>query len=100
MVPLVINRRRVERDRVTGNLCRYRFLHSVLAACVFYVIVIRHFATESAEPDVKMNDGGDDPIYGELVLIATTNRQTGANPFPRRERRAKRESYLLHFTPH
>lgn len=37
------------------------------------------------ERDVKMNDGGDDPIYGELVLIAIANRQTDAIPFLRRK---------------
>ncbi|EGI59959.1 hypothetical protein G5I_11746 [Acromyrmex echinatior] len=55
------------------------------------VIVIRYLAAASTtvEPDVKMNDGGNDPIYGELVLIATTNRQTDAIPFPGRKRHAK-----------
>lgn len=48
------------------------------------------------ERDVKMNDGGDDPIYGgTLVLIATTNRQTDAFPFLRRvERHARSESCI------
>ncbi|KYQ59382.1 hypothetical protein ALC60_01554 [Trachymyrmex zeteki] len=54
-------------------------------------IVIRDLtaASTTVEPDVKMNDGGNDPIYGELVLIATTNRQTDAIPFPERKRHAK-----------
>ncbi|KYM80924.1 hypothetical protein ALC53_08625 [Atta colombica] len=54
-------------------------------------IVIRYLAAASTtvEPDVKMNDGGNDPIYGELVLIATTNRQTDAIPFPGCKRHAK-----------
>lgn len=100
MAALANNHRCVERD---CNLCRYRSLLALRCLCIL--------GNCNSPSCGGVDDGGAwcqderrrgwSNLWGGWVLIATTNRQTDAIPFPRRGRDTRSENcifYILHRT--